>query len=291
MKTGRPIALIGRKYGRLTVLERVEIGKCSGMSKFKCRCDCGVEKVTTSKALRGGTTKSCGCLAAEHLAAMRKLKSCTAERKELEKVARRVVSAECRAEKSKIAKTRHPLWAIYRGMISRCYREKNDNYSLYGGRGITVCDRWRADFYNFVSDMGDRPSLGHSIDREDSNGNYEPSNVRWATTLEQVRNIRGVNTVYTLVWNGKERLISEVCKHLGVSPERVKLDIRKGDTPLFAVIHAILRKKEFTANGGKGGLPDYKRCRADAEIKYKNVQNSRKGVNQLTLNFYSPKFP
>lgn len=72
-------------------------------------------------------------------------------------------------------------------MIARCYNPKQDNYSRYGGRGITVCPQWREDFSNFLADMGERPS-GLSLDRIDSNGNYEPSNCRWATWSQQRRN-------------------------------------------------------------------------------------------------------
>lgn len=81
-------------------------------------------------------------------------------------------------------------YAIWEGIVRRCTNPRVKEWALYGGRGITVCDRWRASFVNFLADVGARPSKRHSIDRyPDRNGNYEPGNVRWATQREQMRNM------------------------------------------------------------------------------------------------------
>jgi hypothetical protein len=91
-------------------------------------------------------------------------------------------------------RTSHPLYKLWHGMIRRCSDPKHKDYHRYGARGVSVCDRWY-DFWLFLDDMGERPSVNHSVDRTDPNGNYEPGNCTWATPAEQARNKR--NSVIT----------------------------------------------------------------------------------------------
>lgn len=77
-----------------------------------------------------------------------------------------------------------PTYKVWSSMLGRCYDPRNASYQRYGGRGVTVCDRWRGDFTAFLADMGERPSLNHQIDRRDPAGNYEPANCRWLTRAE-----------------------------------------------------------------------------------------------------------
>lgn len=101
---------------------------------------------------------------------------------------------------------------IWEGIKQRCTNPKNPKYQNYGGRGIRVCERWHT-FENFYADMGNRPSLKHSIDRLDVNGNYDPANCRWATITEQARNS---TTNHIVEWEGKSMCLAEVAEVTGV---------------------------------------------------------------------------
>ena len=92
-------------------------------------------------------------------------------------------------------KSRHPLWSIWKGILSRCNPKNAEHYQRYAGRGISVCDRWKESFEAFVEDMGPRPSATHSIDRINNDGNYEPGNCRWATKGLQRRNSVAVHLI------------------------------------------------------------------------------------------------
>lgn len=160
------IDLTGNKYGRLTVLKRVENrGK---RTMWLCQCDCGNEKVVSGKDITSGKTQSCGCLNSE-----KTIK---------------------RNTKHNLSNTR--LYNIWNGMIGRCYRNKTKHYKDYGGRGIRVCEEWRSDFmnfYNWAKNNGYSPEL--SIDRIEVDGNYEPTNCRWATQEQQMNNTRSNHLV------------------------------------------------------------------------------------------------
>ena len=110
-------------------------------------------------------------------------------------------------------------------MRGRCNNPNNEDYPNYGGRGITVCERWMHYFENFLEDMGRRPSLKHSIERIDNNGNYEPLNCKWATKKEQNRNKRNVRS---LTVNGVTKLICEWGDGLGVKSHTILGRIKRG---------------------------------------------------------------
>ncbi len=156
----------GAKYGRLTVLGLA--GRdAAGRQRWLCRCDCGSQRVISSGDIRRKhkPTRSCGCLRAEVMA-----------RANLQHGHANVRNGNG-----------SPEWNAWASMRKRCTNPRHEFFHLYGGRGITVCKRWD-DFSAFLADMGARPSPEHSLDRSNNDGNYEPSNCRWATRSEQARN-------------------------------------------------------------------------------------------------------
>ena len=167
---------IGTKFERYTILEEVEPFYNSNNKMvriFKCQCECGNIKNVRLLLLRNGDIKSCGCLHRENS----KIRTIKRNSKHNDSI---------RYDK----KSEYNSWA---GMKQRCYYEKHINFKHYGGRGIKVCDRWINSYENFILDMGRKPGPEYSIDRINVNGNYEPSNCKWSTSSEQVKNRRKLN--------------------------------------------------------------------------------------------------
>lgn len=118
----------------------------------------------------------------------------------------------------------HPLYTVWRSMISRCTDQASPHFANYGGRGISICERWRHDFHAFVADMGDRPP-DTSIDRINNDGNYEPSNCRWATKKQQQSN-RRVNIL--IAFNGETKPLKHWADAIGVKPDTIAERLRNG---------------------------------------------------------------
>ena len=159
--------IIGQKYGRLTVIEQhgfTELNKYgTRYAIWYCRCDCGNYVERTTDVLKRGKS-SCGCIQKEVLKNMSK-------------------------RNTTHGMTHTRLYRIYKGMIGRCYYPCMDRYNAYGGRGITVCDKWKNDrtkFFEWALQNGYKENL--TIERKDVNGNYEPSNCTWITMAEQYKN-------------------------------------------------------------------------------------------------------
>jgi hypothetical protein len=126
---------------------------------------------------------------------------------------------------TKHGKHNTPEYFRWLSMKLRCYHPSHHAFKDYGGRGITVCDRWKHDFEAFLSDVGERPSPEHSLDRIDNDGNYEPNNVRWATRQEQANNRR---TNVKVTYDGREQTLAQWARELGITPEGVAYRVKHG---------------------------------------------------------------
>lgn len=193
----------GSIFGRLVVLR--EGSRLNQRRRFYCRCACGAERLVHLSALRAGLTVSCGCWRRE--------------------ITQRVAQRHGHAVGGR--KTR--VYRIWRGMNTRCDNPKHQFYKYYGGRGISVCRRWR-NFEKFLADMGEPPP-GTSIERVDRSRGYGPANCRWASAKDQSRNSRRAK----LTSEAAEKIRSDVrprrviAADFGVSPETVRR-AQRGET-------------------------------------------------------------
>lgn len=198
----------GMKFGRLTVLYVV------GESCI-CLCSCGAEKTIKNCNLRSGDSRSCGCLRKEDRA-------------------RRNATHLLTMSKTYICWT---------NMKARCFNEKHHRYPSYGKRGITVCERWRDSFENFLSDMGEAPE-GRTIDRIDVDGDYEPDNCRWATREQQNNNKR---TSVKLSVDGELKTAAEWSAISGVARRTIVGRIGLGWDAKAAVFEAVRKQAKHQA--------------------------------------------
>lgn len=185
--------LTGQKFQMLTAIEFV--ARTGNKTMWRFRCDCGTEKVLWGGNVSSGFVKSCGCWQKTNPARLTH------------------------------GKTSTPTFKTWVAMRQRCNNPGNKHYKHYGGRGITICERWD-EFENFLSDMGERP-VPLTIDRyPDKNGNYEPGNCRWATDVQQTRNRR---TTLMIEHDGETLPLQEWGERKGVAYQTLWHRYKVGD--------------------------------------------------------------
>ena len=193
--------LTGQRFGYLTVIKKAGKNK-SDKILWLCKCDCGKLKIIQGASLKNGRTKSCGCLR--------------------KKGARRTHGFKY---------TR--LYCIWQGIKKRCLNKNTSNYYIYGGRGIKICDEWKNDFKSFhdwayANGYDESAKRGDcTIERIDTNGNYEPSNCRWATMKEQCRNTRS-NKLIT--YNNETRCLMDWSYIFNINYKTLLYRFKKGWT-------------------------------------------------------------
>jgi hypothetical protein len=202
------VSLVGRRFGRLIVKEPA--GKVKNEAFWLCMCDCGNKKIVRGGHLKSGDTSSCGCLKRENI--------------------RKSKFVHGAAIVGKVTRE----YGAWQNMKKRCLNPKSSDYKNYGGRGIKVCDRWVHNFKDFFSDMGKCPP-GLTLERIDNNGNYEPSNCRWATRKEQGINTRNNRRIEL---NGQIKTVSEWAEITDIPDSTLRTRLRDGWTPEVTVTTA-----------------------------------------------------
>lgn len=210
----RKLDFTNQKFGRLLFLQEYYGNRKDGKVLWFCRCDCGKICLVTASSASKGAVKSCGCITVEN-----------------------TIKRNTKHGFSKRSDT-NKLYMVWQGMKARCSNKNHFSYNNYGGRGIKVCERWVNSFENFLADMGERPSDYYSIERIDNNGNYEPSNCKWANDVEQQK-----NTSRSRLYNykGKPHTIIELAELFGTSRNALyhRLVLKK---------HTVLECEEFYKN-------------------------------------------
>jgi hypothetical protein len=203
---GQTKNIVGQRFDRLVVISNEGPLGLPKRREFywKCQCDCGSELLVIGSKLRNQHTRSCGCLRDDKTAARQRTHGLS----------------------------NHPAFSSWNSMMSRCFNPLNPAFHHYGGRGISVCERWKS-VENFIADMGDRPK-GTSIERIDNSKGYSPENCKWATQTEQLRNTRS-NVLLT--FNGETKCLTQWAEEVGISTKTLQGRLKSN----WPVIDALMQ--------------------------------------------------
>lgn len=214
-----PVALHiapGATFARWTVVREVDRGS-RGRRRYECRCSCGNVAVVSQSNLVSGMSTSCGC--------------------------RRIEATRSRQTKHGESH-RTAEYGVWKGIVRRCTSPTDHAFRHYGGRGITVCERWRCDYLAFLADVGRRPTEKAELDRIDNNRGYEPGNVRWTDRRTQTRNTRA-NRRLTI--NGETLCVAAWSERSGVHRSAIFWRLDHGWTPEAAVFAPSMSTDEVCA--------------------------------------------
>lgn len=195
------IDISGQKFGRLTAV------RYNGKSKWFCICECGGSAIALAQNLKKGNSTSCGC--------------------------------KRRENQFRHGQSNSPLYRVWIAMRRRCNNPSDPAYANYGGRGITVCDRWQSSFAAFFADVGERPK-GYELDRIDNDGPYAPENVRWVTSKTNKHNKR---TNRKITWRGVTLPVTVWAEKLGMHPRTLFNRLGRG-WPLERAMTETVKHKE-----------------------------------------------
>ena len=210
-----------------------------------CLCACGETTEVNANKLRFGVTKSCGC---------RKGRVATARNKANAK------------HGHALTRNPSPTYRVWRSAITRCEYPSHRAFKSYGARGISMCSEWREDFRVFLKDMGERPE-GYSLDRIDSEGDYEPGNCRWVFALEQAKNTRAN---VRLTFQGETLILADWAQRLGAAPNALRMRLQRGWS-VEKALSTPFKEYKPRANAASPAVKAERKARSDFKHRYRHL--------------------